>query len=949
MAILNRSLLEEISYAHPFRRYQRLALQAFEETRECGQTSSYLVLPPGAGKTVLGLEIARRLGRHSLVLAPNTAVQAQWLLQWKDFQPPLVRASAQPFQEPLTVLTYQALCRLDAGNESLEEHARALWRQDLERTTGLSTERAEIELERIADSNNKQYEIEIASYRREARVLISRGGRRDDLLALLHRNGRQLIEHMKHSGPWTLILDECHHLLHMWGFLTRAIVEELEGNVFVVGLTATPPSDMDAREAELYRRLFGGADFEVPTPAVVKEGDLAPYQDLAYLTYPLPHEIDFIRSRHVRFQELLLRLLDLDFATIPFLHWFRLRVEERRSQDGVQISWRRFALDQPDLAHAALRFIYEEGMQPPEGARLQEEDRRPPTADDWVVLLEDYCHACLRASDDPRDRRAWEEIRQALPPLGYALTHHGIRKSGSPIDRVLSLSGSKARAAIEILDAEAGVLGDQLRALVVCDYEVAGSEGPARLRGVLDPEAGSAALLLHTLVAPGAADYLHPILVTGQTVACSRATALDLIEWLQRQIPQLRGSIATTQVFESGVDGRHIAWDDVVTLQPAGGWWQPRHYIPLLTHYFEEGRSRCLVGTRALLGEGWDAQRVNVLVDLTAATTLTSVHQLRGRSLRLDPSMPAKVADNWDVVCVAPEYPKGLVDYARFVRKHDRYYGVTREGAIETGVSHLHPALSPYAPPDPFEPFNLDMLRRVSERERVRDLWKIGTPYANREVQTVRVRMAHRASPAAIRLPETGPGKHRSGPWTRLGETIKAELGGTGPSDSLDDMARALAEALAATGGIGQDLGAGSVRVVTEANGYYRCSLLGATAEESRVFAESLDELLAPLSNPRYVIPRYIDEPATSAISALRLRWQRIRAGRIGGAVVYHAIPTYLAANKQRATAFARAWNHHVSAGMPLFRSDPVVKGILEVQGGESLFEVSTQMRSVWT
>src|ERR687883_707415 len=82
----------DIAYRHPFRRYQRLALEAFEQARGRGERSCYLVLPPGAGKTVLGLEMARRLGRRTLVLCPNTAVQAQWLRQWQAVQPPGVTA-----------------------------------------------------------------------------------------------------------------------------------------------------------------------------------------------------------------------------------------------------------------------------------------------------------------------------------------------------------------------------------------------------------------------------------------------------------------------------------------------------------------------------------------------------------------------------------------------------------------------------------------------------------------------------------------------------------------------------------------------------------------------------------------------------------------------------------------------------------------------------------------
>ena len=36
----------------------------------------------------------------------------------------------------------------------------------------------------------------------------------------------------------------------------------------------------------------------------------------------------------------------------------------------------------------------------------------------------------------------------------------------------------------------------------------------------------------------------------------------------------------------------------------------------MVTEFFQEGLTKCLIGTRGLLGEGWDASRINVLIDL---------------------------------------------------------------------------------------------------------------------------------------------------------------------------------------------------------------------------------------------------------------------------------------------------------------------------------------------
>src|SRR5262249_27906125 len=156
-----------------------------------------------------------------------------------------------------------------------------------------------------------------------------------------------------------------------------------------------------------------------------------------------------------------------------FVAWVQRRVAERVSGDGVhtaRVSWARFEREHPALALAAVRFLHHHRLDLPEGARLGERERLRPDADDWVALIEDYCLHCLQPSADPRAAAAWHEIRAALPSLGYVLTGQGVRAHVSPVDRVLSLSASKAAAALTILGVEHEVLGAHLRALILCDY-----------------------------------------------------------------------------------------------------------------------------------------------------------------------------------------------------------------------------------------------------------------------------------------------------------------------------------------------------------------------------------------------------------------------------------------------------------------------------------------------
>ena len=869
---------EQTAPARPLWPHQRRALDAFERARKTSE-SAYIVVPPGGGKTLIGIEAARRLGRPTLILCPNTAIQAQW------------ETATRGLPVPLTILTYQAV-----------------W---------------------------------------------ARG--EDQILKILRPNGSSLLPEFAGDSPVTLVLDECHHLLETWGRLLKAIIGELR-DPFVVGLTATPPHMMTADQKALHDELFGAVDLEVSAPALVRDGHLAPYQELAYFTSPTPAEAGYIGGEALRFAELKAGLLDPEFAATPFTQWLDSRVVERRvvsagdgAASGARVSWERFERDEPALAAAALR-LHSDGLLPlPDGARLREQHRRPPDAEDWVALIGDYARRCLASSEDPRDEQAYEAIRKALPSIGYRLTRTGPRAAESPVDRVLARSEGKAQAAAEILRAEAAELGSRLRALVLTDFAEAGATVPAELAGVLDEGAGGAMLALRVLLADPATAALNPVLMTGQAVACGTEPATRLAQWL--------GS--------SGVEISPLA--DGISAVSGGPGWVPRRYVPLITKFFAEGETRCLVGTRALLGEGWDAPAVNVVVDLTAATTPTSVVQARGRALRLDADWPEKVADNWAVVCLADGHPKGDADYGRFIRKHDRYFALSEAGDIISGVAHVDPGLSPFAAPDAaaVSELNTRMLIRAGARADVRERWNIGEPYADEPVATVTVRAGRSLGlsrdylPAAVvssapaPAPTSGPGAGAVSEvaergllrrWRRYRRLMKADE--ARPSGSLEGMAMAVADGLRSAGLTSR--GAEAVLLEPQPDGGYRARLGEVPAGESSAFAAALEDVLSPLAQPRYLVPRlFLPRPATRK-EARRLAWRRAWGRPVEATVVYHAVPAVLGVNRRRASAFGLAWSERVSPGQMLYAGSPEGAGILAAQRGDDPFAVTTQIRTLW-
>ncbi len=942
-----------VRFPRPFRRHQQLALDAIAAAVAGGATRSWVVLPPGAGKTLVGLEAARRMERPIVAFGPNTAIQEQWRAAWAEFTPATIpTGTSRDLSAPVTALTYQSLATFDPDAEVDEEGREH---------RPSSTER-----------------------------------RRGSLIDRLHANGAALVKALEEAGPITLILDECHHLLEVWGRLLAELLENLP-HAHVIGLTGTPPDTLSAEQSELVEELFGAPLYSTTIPSVVREGHLAPFAELAWFTEPTPGESQWLAAQAERFAELRADLLK---PRTGFLEWLDRRFVTRPVNSGaghaeaLAVEWSRLEGDDPEQAGAALRFHHAGLLALPPGAALREEHRHEPTAADWVALLGEYVTTCLVPSSDPADQKLVDEIRAALPSIGYQLTKRGIRRGRSPVDRVLARSEAKTDAAVQILAAEAANLGSRLRSLVLCDHEQASATLPARLRGVLDAQAGSARLVLARLVADERTAALDPVLITGRTVAASADTARALVKFVARHAPD--------------IDLDPID-DDATGIVEVTGRWSARRWVRLVTTFYEAGVSQVLVGTRGLLGEGWDARGVNTLVDLTNATTPTAVVQTRGRALRVDPDWPEKVANTWTVVCVSENHPGGTSDWDRFVRKHQGYFAVTDSGEIVSGVSHVDPRLSPYAPPPvaEFTAENTLMLDRAADRSRVRELWQVGAPYRDELVHTIRVQPAKPDSrdepgpvPATVEAPELVPAARGAklaeteyvvpghqpvvvaavvaavvvlvavsagswwlgaaapigaigvwGDWQRRRRRVELSAGRAlaGLADGPGPFAfgYAVADGLHAAGL--SEVGASGVTGVVEADGAYRLALAGVDAQTSKLFAESLDEVLAAITAPRYVVPRYVVDTLPGPDDAVRAAGRAwLRGAAPDNAVVYHAVPSALGVNITRVTCFVEGWNRWISDGDAVRIATPEGEGIIVTHRGADPFAATTGLRVAW-
>ncbi len=987
--------LQDMGFQHPLRKYQEDILELLDRKLERGERRFHVVAPPGAGKTIIGLQMVSRFKCPSLILSPNTTIQAQWGQKLNQFMPPGLESLAgmdilgthenKPLK-PVTLLTYQVLSTPEREQDYFHKLSHHAWVRELTRGRSLSTGEAELRILEILHNNPKAYKREISRHVSRLRKQLSEVL---DLKEVLHKNAIDLLQSMRRQQFGLVIFDECHHLTDYWAAIMTHLVKQL-GNPLVIGLTGTPPEGKTVSQERRYLSLVGDIDYQVPTPALVREGGLAPFQDLVHFTEPTESEFKFLKEQHHDFHQLVRELTtekqpveqDSKPDALPgsiLTRWIQQRIDQALSyipHDPLR-SWCKFSQDNAELADAMNRYMFQEKQTWQLTGQQAELYERPLVLEDWMLLIEDFASHRLKLSSSPDDHALYARIQSAARKLGFAITEQGLRRQASPVDRVLAFSESKPEAVCKILEVEYRSLEDRLRAAVVTDFERMSASSVKTLKNILSAEAGGAIAVLRTLLAKPVGCVLNPCLVTGSLLLIDKRVTKEFVAG------------CTQFLRDAGYKFDLIVKDEdnlpYSAISAASTQWESRLYVGMATAIFERGITKCLIGTRGLFGEGWDSQALNTLVDLTNTTSPVSVKQLRGRSIRIqtnDPLGARKVANNWDVVCIAPSLEKGLNDYHRFVRKHEGFFGICEDGQIECGVGHVHPSLSSLNGVEVFassEDFNNEMTNRALVRDGIYDLWKVGQPYKNQLLGCVelnRLRKLALTPPHLkrnIRLKEHAKELRSSlhGVWYDYGilagvasiitAIAAGSLGGFSSflslvmaliplvfaaafakrkysllfsslqkeicrpntqQSSLQDIGFALLVSLQEAKLLPDALGKQNIYSEIRPDGSYRVTLRDVSGEHSRIFTSSLKEVLAPITSQPFVIPKFeyfIDGENELAQEKEKKFFRSYLRGRAEPRVAcYHALPSVLVRSQKNRAIFETCWNKYVSPGFVL-------------------------------
>ena len=621
----------DLRFVHPWRTYQQRVLDDLAE--HTSDAHLHVVAAPGAGKTVLGLEVVRRLNRKTLVLAPSLTVRNQWI---HHFQELFVTA--------------------EEGKDAL-----------------------------VSNSLNEPALMTVATYQS------------------LHSAAKNREEGISDFTDFELlVLDEAHHLRNEWWKVLVELKEQLT-DVRTVSLTATPPYDVPAREWNRYFEMCGPIDSIVSVPELVREGNLCPHQDFVYFCRPSEEEERTIRLFRRQVEELKEWLLGSDeFPRALLGHPWVSNFDSEQHQADI--------LDQPQVFASHVIFLTALGFDcEPQRKFLGVGKRRVPApSNEWFeIVLTDLMNDEDERYDATKAFR--KELRARLKTMHAMERRRVSLAENSSLDKSLRNSESKLQNSLRIFELENGNLGEDLRMVILTDY-VRKEFLESHQHRVKSRRLGAVPIFESIREKYGKSVPLA--LLTGSLVVLPAALSERLEEAMRRRDPDVRAPRCVPMLADS--DYVVLNLDDATRQVIVGS----------VTELFNRGHIRTIVGTVALLGEGWNAPATNTLLMASASSTYVQTNQVRGRAIRIHADAPRKVSSIWHLVCIEPDSYDGGSDFQKLKRRFSAFEGLSNtRDQILSGLQRLFPIPRRWTG-DVLDELNERSTELSAEREDIHARWE---------------------------------------------------------------------------------------------------------------------------------------------------------------------------------------------------------------------------------
>lgn len=668
-----------------------------------------------------------------------------------------------------------------------------------------------------------------------------------------------LLETVKKAGIQVICLDECHHLKNQWWKALETFLKEM-GDVLVISLTATPPYDATPAQWERYCKVCGPVDEEISVPELVKEGSLCPHQDYVYFNYPSREEEQQLNAFLKKSRDIMLWLMEDPelikmAASHPALWDYK--------------NWFDKMLENPGYLSGLLIYCQAEGISfSPEWMNVLGITQLPDMSEKWMeYFLQGFLYE--DAQSYTCDNTYREQLMKRLKSYGLLERKQVHFLLNDKIEKALINSTGKLQSIREIACQEYHSMGKELRMLVLTDYirkeqrSILGNpEKPVDSIGVLpifellrrEAEVWKLGVLCGSL-----------ILLPDSTIESFKHALGD---------SNMKELLKAKPLYD--IAGNPLGYSEI----PVQG--NIQNYMKIMTELFERGEIEILIGTKSLLGEGWDSPCINALILASFVGSYVLSNQMRGRAIRTIQENPHKTSNIWHLVCLAGTKPLELSqDFQVLKRRMEGFCGVSYDGtSIENGMERLNLIREPFHRKN-IQEINEAMIQKSRERDKLWEQWQkavcLSEKMENTETCTMEksplktasyffyamgyvaflmvaqmgnilMRTRWQLSSSAQNLLFTGISLFIGMAVLCLGGKMIARIS---PLKRLHSMGRGILKALAEKGIVTSTC---QVRTAEDTGIFYSVDLSGGTAREKHAFADCIEELLMPVENQRYLL-----------------------------------------------------------------------------------------------
>ena len=590
---------ESVKFYGTYRPYQQRVLDnlvAFLNNEKI-----HIVAAPGSGKTILGLELIKRLDNPALVLAPSIAIREQWI---ERFTHGFLSNSEDKdkwisndlhVQKPIICITYQAFY-------------------------------AAFKKEKVNEESDEEEDLELIDY-----------------------TSFDLLETIKKYNIKTICLDECHHLKSEWWKALETTIKKIEG-VSLIALTATPPYDSSYLEWQRYINLCGPIDEEIFVPELIKDKNICPHQDYVYFSYPTKEE-----------EKTILRSYSNGIKTF---HKYKNhpKIVEIVSSNTIYQDYDKFKkqyYDNQEYYTSLILFLLENKVKVPFKIRLLINNEKF-SIQHFETLLQ-----CVLFDDSASYKKddLIFSMKKEFSALGIVHNRKLSLVHDERLNKVFSLSLSKLESIKEIVKSESNTLKDNLKCLILTDYIKLKTKNYIGTSKKVD-----------TFGTIPIFEYLRRSAIENIKLACLSGSICVVPVECKKDLSEYE--------FSTLLDENYI---EVIVNKS-----NRKSIVLKITELLKQGKINVLVGTKSLLGEGWDSPCINSLIMASFIGSYVLSNQMRGRAIRTDKDNPNKKSNVWHLVCLNPFDYRFSYDYYNLQKRFSTFVGVNiKKKTIESGIERL--------------------------------------------------------------------------------------------------------------------------------------------------------------------------------------------------------------------------------------------------------------------